>query len=160
MYCISDSVRFFFFLMILRPPRSTRTDTLFPYTTLFRSQVAGATHDVTVGNISVALDMSSSVDASISNSGYNTVGDLTLGDVAVSVGDGPNASLDFTAYNYAYNSHASDDVTSGKVVVGDVALSVGDSGAAYLEIGHYADADSGSAEIGRASCRARVLQYV
>src|SRR3546814_16544715 len=29
--------RFFFFLMIRRPPRSTRTDTLFPYTTLFRS---------------------------------------------------------------------------------------------------------------------------
>src|SRR3546814_18684271 len=31
-------VRFlFFFLRIRRPPRSTRTDTLFPYTTLFRS---------------------------------------------------------------------------------------------------------------------------
>src|SRR3546814_18358538 len=30
-YCI------FVFLMIRRPPRSTRTDTLFPYTTLFRS---------------------------------------------------------------------------------------------------------------------------
>src|SRR3546814_12445989 len=29
-YCV-------FFLMIRRPPRSTRTDTLFPYTTLFRS---------------------------------------------------------------------------------------------------------------------------
>src|SRR3546814_14334696 len=28
---------FFVFLMIRRPPRSTRTDTLFPYTTLFRS---------------------------------------------------------------------------------------------------------------------------
>src|SRR3546814_9361583 len=28
---------FFFFLMIRRPPRSTRTDTLFPYTTLVRS---------------------------------------------------------------------------------------------------------------------------
>src|SRR3546814_2298607 len=28
---------FFFFLSIRRPPRSTRTDTLFPYTTLFRS---------------------------------------------------------------------------------------------------------------------------
>src|SRR3546814_16826980 len=26
-----------FFLMLRRPPRSTRTDTLFPYTTLFRS---------------------------------------------------------------------------------------------------------------------------
>src|SRR3546814_19527042 len=30
----------FFFLMIRRPPRSTRTDTLFPYTTLFRSKRA------------------------------------------------------------------------------------------------------------------------
>src|SRR3546814_15389877 len=28
----------FFFLMKRRPPRSTRTDTLFPYTTLFRSK--------------------------------------------------------------------------------------------------------------------------
>src|SRR3546814_16508441 len=27
----------FFFLMIRRPPQSTRTDTLFPYTTLFRA---------------------------------------------------------------------------------------------------------------------------
>src|SRR3546814_14898926 len=27
----------FFFLMLRRPPRSTRTDTPFPYTTLFRS---------------------------------------------------------------------------------------------------------------------------
>src|SRR3546814_3919158 len=33
-YC---SVLHVFFLMIRRPPRSTRTDTLFPYTTLFRS---------------------------------------------------------------------------------------------------------------------------
>src|SRR3546814_1819926 len=30
-----------FFLMIRRPPRSTRTDTLFPYTTLFRSAARG-----------------------------------------------------------------------------------------------------------------------
>src|SRR3546814_1835683 len=30
----------FFFLMIRRPPRSTRTDTLFPYTTLFRSRLS------------------------------------------------------------------------------------------------------------------------
>src|SRR3546814_17198306 len=31
---------FFFVLMIRRPPRSTRTDTLFPYATLFRSAEA------------------------------------------------------------------------------------------------------------------------
>src|SRR3546814_5344704 len=33
---------FFFFLMIRRPPRSTRIDTLFPYTTLFRSEGVAA----------------------------------------------------------------------------------------------------------------------
>src|SRR3546814_18938978 len=32
-----------FFLMIRLPPRSTRTDTLFPYTTLFRSHKGGCT---------------------------------------------------------------------------------------------------------------------
>src|SRR3546814_19397223 len=36
-YHLCCSLLFFFFLMIRRPPRSTRTDTLFPYTTLFRS---------------------------------------------------------------------------------------------------------------------------
>src|SRR3546814_6286163 len=44
----------FFFLMLRRPPRSTRTDTLFPYTTLFRSdrharrvdaELVGAAHE-------------------------------------------------------------------------------------------------------------------
>src|SRR3546814_15967310 len=37
LYIYSDYRVCFFFLMIRRPPRSTRTDTLFPYTTLFRS---------------------------------------------------------------------------------------------------------------------------
>src|SRR3546814_13418790 len=36
---LRDGFRCFFLLMIRRPPRSTRTDTLFPYTTLFRSNV-------------------------------------------------------------------------------------------------------------------------
>src|SRR3546814_13908942 len=34
------------FLMIRRPPRSTRTDTLFPYTTLFRSGAGWKTDGV------------------------------------------------------------------------------------------------------------------
>src|SRR3546814_2308940 len=34
----------FFFLMLRRPPRSTRTDTLFPDTTLFRSGVLELAH--------------------------------------------------------------------------------------------------------------------
>src|SRR3546814_5975025 len=37
---------FFFFLMIRRPPRSTRTDTLFPYTTLFRSSAISGLTDI------------------------------------------------------------------------------------------------------------------
>src|SRR3546814_1319678 len=37
---MSDLTPFVFFLMLRRPPRSTRTDTLFPYTTLFRSATA------------------------------------------------------------------------------------------------------------------------
>src|SRR3546814_13615195 len=39
-WCLYDDI--FFFLMIRRPPRSTRTDTLFPYTTLFRSRIMAA----------------------------------------------------------------------------------------------------------------------
>src|SRR3546814_13370313 len=38
-YVYTHHLLYFFFLMIRRPPRSTRTDTLFPYTTLFRSWV-------------------------------------------------------------------------------------------------------------------------
>src|SRR3546814_14239956 len=39
----------FFFLMRRRPPRSTRTDTLFPYTTLFRSHL-GQVDDLGAGD--------------------------------------------------------------------------------------------------------------
>src|SRR3546814_12217591 len=53
--CLRLSLLFFFFLMIRRPPRSTRTDTLFPYTTLFRSTHAasrsgGGTREKACGN--------------------------------------------------------------------------------------------------------------
>src|SRR3546814_18531207 len=51
-----------FFLMIRRPPRSTRTDTLFPYTTLFRSDgCARVTEevgpiDIVVNNAGITRD--------------------------------------------------------------------------------------------------------
>src|SRR3546814_16968364 len=45
-------VLLFFFLIIRRPPKSTRTDTLFPYTTLFRSVVLGADADGAVDGMS------------------------------------------------------------------------------------------------------------
>src|SRR3546814_4954438 len=46
----------FFFLMIRRPPRSTRTDTLFPYTTLFRSAHAVAENHPEVYLIVLLID--------------------------------------------------------------------------------------------------------
>src|SRR3546814_17048926 len=53
----------FFFLMIRRPPRSTRTDTLFPYTTLFRSFDLDALHfDVTSGRLKGLVVKPSQVD--------------------------------------------------------------------------------------------------
>src|SRR3546814_15391383 len=46
----------FFFLMIRRPPRYTRTDTLFPYTTLFRS-IGGARRTIVLQeNRAVEID--------------------------------------------------------------------------------------------------------
>src|SRR3546814_1879030 len=48
-----------FFLMIRRPPRSTRTDTLFPYTTLFqgrRQRCEGVCSRSDVPNLSALVD--------------------------------------------------------------------------------------------------------
>src|SRR3546814_7587307 len=42
--------------MILRPPRSTRTDPLFPYTTLFRSGAAGV-----AGHVSPSVDEAATI---------------------------------------------------------------------------------------------------
>src|SRR3546814_19647638 len=48
--CTCSTLPLVFFLMRRRPPRSTRTDTLFPYTTLFRSgqPLAESAHQVMV----------------------------------------------------------------------------------------------------------------
>src|SRR3546814_21164740 len=46
-----------FFLMIRRPPRSTRTDTLFPYTTLCRSETVGAFRLGDAGAVILHLDL-------------------------------------------------------------------------------------------------------
>src|SRR3546814_17947399 len=45
MYTVLIIITQFFFLMIRRPPRSTRTDTLFPYTTLCRARSCEFAHD-------------------------------------------------------------------------------------------------------------------
>src|SRR3546814_20899919 len=52
--------------MIRRPPRSTRTDTLFPYTTLFRSDVKPRHHALTLNE----TDDASSIDTAYSVASY------------------------------------------------------------------------------------------
>src|SRR3546814_9177929 len=48
----------FFFLMIRRPPRATRTDTRFPYTTLFRSDLGDRVVDILfLGRAHTASDL-------------------------------------------------------------------------------------------------------
>src|SRR3546814_6945704 len=55
--------------MIRRPPRSTRTDTLFPYTTLFRSSTA-TIFDLPIRGVNVQADHGLVVESAERRSGY------------------------------------------------------------------------------------------
>src|SRR3546814_20838452 len=58
--------------MIRRPPRSTRTDTLFPYTTLFRSVTPAAyARKLRSDRLEAALTDGARVTDAIYNAGYN-----------------------------------------------------------------------------------------
>src|SRR3546814_19531753 len=105
--------------MIRRPPRSTRTDTLFPYTTLFRSAHSCAAE----------VDLAEQLDDLVA-----------AGDVFLDV-DGKG--LEFLAERHRH----------GILQLGAAQLDdVGEFDAALAEfVGQ---------EIGRASCRERVCQYV
>src|SRR3546814_20330380 len=108
MFCL-----YLFFLIILRPPRSTRTATLFPYTTLFRS--ASGSGAVGLGGIDQ----------------FEDIADQRAHGLARLVGI------------------AARDRIAHRGVVGDI------RGAALDAIG-----ESDRGQIGRASCRERVCQYV
>src|SRR3546814_17981771 len=71
--------------MIRRPPRSTRTDTLFPYTTLFRSIFAAPPNE---GHFAVAdlllvqgiqTAITTNVDVLIETAGQNLYGQIETG---------------------------------------------------------------------------------
>src|SRR3546814_19019151 len=64
LYVIVYEFLLLFFVMIRRPPRSTRTDTLFPYTTLFRSVI-----------VPLALVLATGVHAQASDQPALTLGD-------------------------------------------------------------------------------------
>src|SRR3546814_14523432 len=74
LYCMKSYIFFsVFFLMIRRPPRSTRTDTLFPYTTLFRS--AGGEPDQRIADVADRAVGHQALDVGLADRGERAQGD-------------------------------------------------------------------------------------
>src|SRR3546814_15156194 len=120
--------------MIRRPPRSTRTDTLFPYTTLFRS---------------VGIDRRVPADQ-LSKHAYNVTGIYEKGPVSLHV-----------SYNWRSRSiqsnNADPDLSVWNAPQESFDISATYNVNAWLSV----KADMVNAtEIGSASCRERVCQYV
>src|SRR3546814_14735802 len=122
--------------MIRRPPRSTRTDTLFPYTTLFRSLVAGQLQaarrllpDVAAPRLAELLAGSSSGEST----GFDP--DIWLG---MCTQASEHALLELQAAREREGQRLAEMMLACATEVGEIV----------------------EQEIGRASCRARQCQYV
>src|SRR3546814_18531042 len=130
----------FFFLSIRRPPRSTRTDTLFPYTTLFRSQAMHLLLDKLAQSVTSYLN-----------------GQILAGAQAVQIFDSWGGSLSAAAYqefSLAYMRKIVDGLIrehDGRRVP---VIMFTKGGGLWLE----SRADAG--ESGRGWCRERVCTYV
>src|SRR3546814_15096484 len=72
-----------FFLKIRRPPRSTRTDTLFPYTTLFRSPVPVSELPVTIDDVRAAAERIDGVVERTPSSRSQTLSEMLGTDVVL-----------------------------------------------------------------------------
>src|SRR3546814_17852669 len=115
--------------MIRRPPRSTRTDTLFPYTTLFRSALGIAAVE---GRTVPGVERSAQADS------FDQVG---IGDERTPKGDRVRQPLAHFLLGGSPLITAGGDQDAGP----GVAEEVSGGGRAIIE-----------AEVGRASCRERV----
>src|SRR3546814_20535758 len=116
--------------MIRRPPRSTRTDTLFPYTTLFRSERVAQAKDSLPAGVQPQL-------APLTTG----LGEIFMFSVAFEHPDGKGVKV--VDGQPGWQSDGSYLTPEGEKLTTVVAK------AAYLRT-----------EIGRASCRERVCQYV
>src|SRR3546814_20755666 len=118
--------------MIRRPPRSTRTDTLFPYTTLFRSQEELANWEA--GSPDLLANATVKLAKRVEGANLDTA-----------VAQGVEAFLRGNALIDALRRNAPD--------LHDKIASAIQHRARLLNF-------AGPREIGRASCRERVCQYV
>src|SRR3546814_15087537 len=128
--------------MIRRPPRSTRTDTLFPYTTLFRSRFeageAAAQRAQRLGRIEGAeiAELAAVEDRRAAVIRMNPGLTVPDDDALILAADGADEHRNLPAAVFAVDRLA--------------------AVARKFALGHADDAG----EIGRASCRERVCQYV
>src|SRR3546814_2920770 len=85
--------------MIRRPPRSTRTDTLFPYTTLFRSQAAADASQETIvvtgirGSLQRNLDIKRNAAGVVDAISSEDIGKFPDSNVAASLQHLPGVSI-------------------------------------------------------------------
>src|SRR3546814_12077728 len=85
--------------MIRRPPRSTRTDTLFPYTTLFRSQAAADASQETIvvtgirGSLQRNLDIKRNAAGVVDAISSEDIGQFPDSNVAASLQRLPGVSI-------------------------------------------------------------------
>src|SRR3546814_11368124 len=72
--CLVLFLYYCFFLMIRRPPRSTRTDTLCPYTTLFRSLIYSVTGTLNMADLATRIADTPSGDLALLEAGAAILG--------------------------------------------------------------------------------------
>src|SRR3546814_12322499 len=136
--------------MIRRPPRSTRTDTLFPYTTLFRSagdsRIDHRSRSVFVRGVTLKAGDIITLDGS--------TGEVMLGEVQTIQ---PELSGDFaTLMSWADKLRRMKVRANAETPVdARTAVKFGAEGIGLSRTEHMF-----FEEIGRASCRERVCQYV
>src|SRR3546814_20809026 len=128
--------------MLRRPPGSTRTDTLFPYTTLFRSVENKAGAGGTIGTSQVARAKPDGYNFLLMHIGFSTAPSLYK-----DPGYNPNTS--FQPIGLVV------DVPMTIIARADFPPNNIKELVEYLK----ANKDKVSLEIGRASCRERVGQY-
>src|SRR3546814_17763092 len=131
----------FLFFMNRRPPRSTRTDTLFPYTTLFRSHMEAANRYLDI--------IDNNIDVAIRTREYEPDSNITIRRLCETRRI-LAASPGYLARNGIPRSL--DDLQKHKLLI-------------YVHANNpnelrFTRGEEHSIEIGRASCRERVCQYV